>query len=164
MNRIIACLCLSILICFAANAQQHKISGTVKDAKGTPVAAVTVQVLNTNLSTVTDLTGVFTLLHVPAGKVNLLFSAVGYAAINKLISDHNENLNITLEDAGLRLDEVVVSAQKMEENVQNIPSGISVFSSAKVNDYRIQNTRDLSAIVPNLYSSNPGDGRNITSI
>ncbi|WP_288881096.1 TonB-dependent receptor [Pedobacter panaciterrae] len=164
MNRIIACLCLSIFICFAASAQQNKISGTVKDAKGVPVDAVTVQVLNTNLSTVTDLTGAFELVNVPSGKVSLRFSAVGYAAINKLVTDDNRSMNITLEDAGLKLDEVIVSAQKTEENVQNIPSSISVFSSAKVNDYRIQNTRDLSAIVPNLYSSNPGDGRNVTSI
>nr|WP_294874412.1 TonB-dependent receptor [uncultured Pedobacter sp.] len=164
MNRIIACLCLSIFICFAASAQQNKISGTVKDAKGVPVDAVTVQVLNTNLSTVTDLTGAFELVNVPPGKVSLRFTAVGYAAINKLITDDSKSLNITLEDAGLKLDEVIVSAQKTEENVQNIPSSISVFSSAKVNDYRIQNTRDLSAIVPNLYSSNPGDGRNVTSI
>src|SRR5688572_11436998 len=76
MNRMIACLCLSIFICFAASAQQNKISGTVKDAKGIPVDAVTVQVLNTNLSTVTDLTGAFELVNVPPGKVSLRFTAV----------------------------------------------------------------------------------------
>ncbi|WP_214229109.1 TonB-dependent receptor [Pedobacter sp. B4-66] len=164
MNKILACLCLSIFICFAATAQQNKISGTVKDAKGVPVVAVTVQVLNTNLSTVTDLKGSFEIVNVPSRKLNLRFTAVGYAAVNKLVADYNKNLDVTLEDADLRLDEVIVSAQKTEENVQNIPASISVLSSTKVSNYRIQNTRDLTAIVPNLYSSNPGDGRNVTSI
>ena len=133
MNRIIACLCLSIFISFAANAQHSKVSGTVKDAKGIPVVAVTVQVLNTNLSTVTNLTGAFELVNVPSGKVSLRFSAVGYAAINKTVADDNRVLNITLEDVGLKLDEVVVSAQKTEENVQNIPSGISVVQINGIN-------------------------------
>jgi iron complex outermembrane receptor protein len=33
-----------------------------------------------------------------------------------------------------------------------------------INDYRLWNSKDLTAIVPNLYSANPGDGRNVTSI
>jgi len=144
--------------------QQHKISGIVKDIKGRPLVAVTVSILNTNLSAVTNNAGEFELKNIPAGKLTVRFSAVGYAAVNEPLTLPDEVMNITLADADLRLDEVIVSAQKTEENVQNIPVSVSVFSSAKINDYRIQNTRDLAVIVPNLYSSNPGDGRNITSI
>ncbi|WP_315816025.1 TonB-dependent receptor plug domain-containing protein [Paraflavitalea speifideaquila] len=31
-------------------------------------------------------------------------------------------------------------------------------------DYRLWNTKDITAIVPNLYSADPGDNRNVTSI
>src|SRR4029078_1299097 len=51
-----------------------------------------------------------------------------------------------------------------EENVQAIPSSISALSAKSISDYRIWNSKDLTAIVPNLYSANPGDGRNVTSI
>ncbi|HTF18131.1 MAG TPA: TonB-dependent receptor, partial [Chryseolinea sp.] len=37
-------------------------------------------------------------------------------------------------------------------------------SSDQVQQYRLWNTRDITAIVPNLFSSNSGDNRNVTSI
>lgn len=165
MGKIILWLCLSIFICTGVSAQQNNhISGTVKDNKGAPVSAVTVSVLNTNLSAVTDVNGAFEISYVPAGKLTIRFSAIGYASVNQLVADNNQTLNVILPDAGLRLDEVIVSAQKTEEKLQDIPASITMFSSAKVNDFRLLNTKDLATVVPNLYSSTPGDGRNITSI
>ncbi|MFC4144408.1 TonB-dependent receptor [Pedobacter mendelii] len=164
MKRILSLIGISMLICFAVNAQQKsKITGTVKDANAASISAVNIQVLNTNLSTVTNSNGEFELNNVPSGKINLRISAIGYATIIKLVSG-SETLNVVLQQSNSRLDEVTVSAQKTEENIQKIPSAITAFTAEKVTDYRIQNTRDLATIVPNLYSSNPGDGRNITSI
>lgn len=162
MKKIISLIGLSIIFSFAANAQQ-KLSGTVKDKNNVSILAVSVQILNTNLNTVTNANGDFEFISVPTGKLSLRFSAIGYATIIKTITS-NQNLDVVLSDANLKLDEVTVSAQKTEENVQNVPLSITALSANKVNDYRIQNTRDLSTIVPNLYSSNPGDGRNVTSI
>jgi iron complex outermembrane receptor protein len=152
-----------LLTCFAANAQQNKISGIIRDDQNKAIANVTVQVLNTNLSTVSKANGDFAIANVPAGKLNLRFSAIGYATSIKTITN-NQNLNIVLAESNSKLDEVTVSVQKTEENVQNVPASITAFSASKVSDYRIQNTRDLATLVPNLYSSNPGDGRNVTSI
>jgi iron complex outermembrane receptor protein len=152
-----------LLTCFAANAQQNKISGIIRDDQNKAIANVTVQVLNTDLSAVSNVNGDFAIANVPAGKLNLRFSAIGYATSIKTITN-NQNLNIVLAESNSKLDEVTVSAQKTEENLQNIPASITAFSASKVSDYRIQNTRDLATLVPNLYSSNPGDGRNVTSI
>ncbi|MFC4209670.1 TonB-dependent receptor [Pedobacter lithocola] len=164
MKRFLSLIGISMLICFAANAQQNsKITGTVRDANSVAISAVTVQVLNTNLSTVTNSNGEFELKNVPQNRINVRFSAIGYATVVKPISG-NEILNVVLQQSNARLDEITVSAQKTEENVQKIPVAITVFTEEKVNDFRIQNTRDLATIVPNLYSSNPGDGRNVTSI
>ena len=59
---------------------------------------------------------------------------------------------------------MIVTAEKKEENVQAIPSSISALNAKSINDYRLWNSKDLTAIVPNLYAANPGDGRNVTSI
>ena len=164
MKRILSLISLSLLICFAVNAQQNgKISGVVIDAKNIAISGVTVQVLNSNLSTLTNANGAFEFNNVPAGKVSLKFTAIGYASVVKN-TNINENIGVVLAETNLRLDEVTVSAQKTDEKILSIPAAITAFSAAKVTDYRIQNTRDLSAIVPNLYSSNPGDGRNVISI
>jgi iron complex outermembrane receptor protein len=163
MKRSLLLISLFLLTRFAVNAQQNKISGTIKDGKDESIANVTVQVLNTNLSTVSKANGDFEIANAPMGKLTLKFSAIGYATSIKTISN-NQTLNIVLAESNSKLDEVTVSAQKTEENVQHVPASITTFSAAKISDYRLQNTRDLATLVPNLYSSNPGDGRNVTSI
>jgi len=163
MKRSLLLISLFLLTSFAVNAQQNKISGTIKDDKNQTIANVTVQILNTNLSTLSKANGDFEIINVATGKLTLRFSAIGYATSIKT-TNNNQNLNIVLAETNSKLDEVTVSAQKTEENVQHVPASITTFSGAKISDYRIQNTRDLASLVPNLYSSNPGDGRNVTSI
>lgn len=62
------------------------------------------------------------------------------------------------------LDVIVVTAQKKEEKLQKIPVSVSAITSKQVLDYRLWNTREITAVVPNLYSADPGDNRNVTSI
>ncbi len=68
------------------------------------------------------------------------------------------------ESEARQLDSVIVTAQKREELLKNVPISVSSFSSKQVQQYRIWNTRQLTAIVPNLFSSNSGDNRNVTGI
>ena len=63
-----------------------------------------------------------------------------------------------------QLEEVKVTAQKVTEDPQKVAAGLTVISAKKVEGYRIQNTKELTGIVPNLYSAGPGDNRNVTSI
>ena len=48
------------------------------------------------------------------------------------------------------LDEIVVSAQKREQNLQDVPIAISALSSAKVEQLGIRDARDLSGLAPNV--------------
>lgn len=163
MKKILFLLYCSLIANLAVNAQQQHLKGIVKDRANLPIAKVTVQILNANLTTVTDNNGNFEFKNAPKGNLNLRFSAIGYATVVKTVNN-DQTVDVLMDDANLKLDEVMVSAQKTEENLQNVPISISALSENKVNNFRIQNTRDLSSIVPNLYSSNPGDGRNVTSI
>ncbi|MBC8034508.1 MAG: TonB-dependent receptor [Chitinophagaceae bacterium] len=63
-----------------------------------------------------------------------------------------------------QLDSVLVTAQKREELVQKIPFSITAISSKQVKEYRLWNSKEITAIVPNLYSADPGDDRNVTGI
>jgi len=105
--------------------------------------------------------------NIPEGNYTLVVSAVGYATINEVIQITKQGqtpFDLQLTDASRQLDEVIVTAEKKEENVQAIPSSISALNAKSINNYRLWNSKDLTAIVPNLYSANPGDGRNVTSI
>lgn len=49
------------------------------------------------------------------------------------------------------LEEVVVTSQKREENLQDVPIAVSVVSGDNIRSGGIKNLQDLSASVPNLY-------------
>lgn len=49
-----------------------------------------------------------------------------------------------------QLDEIVVTAQKREQNLQDVPLAISALSAAKVETLGIKDSRDLSGLAPNV--------------
>ncbi len=166
MKRLFSALlfCLSIHFCVA---QSFNISGTIKSLNNSSVSGANVSILNTNHGTSANSDGSFEILNIPSGNYTLRISAVGYATVLqkiKPINNENVTLNIELQSENKSLDEVVVTAQKTEEQAQRIPVAITTISSKQVQDYRLWNSKDISAIVPNLYSGNSGDERNVTSI
>ena len=143
------------------------LSGTIGDVSSRAIPRASINILNTNLGAVTDAEGRFSIASVPPGQYTLQISAIGYATIDKHIAlsqNNNESLAIQLSPSSTQLDVVIVSAQKKEEALQKIPFSISSISARQAQDYRLWDIKEVSAIVPNLYSADPGDNRNVTSI
>ena len=157
-----------ILFCIIVRAQQSiTVTGKVRDRKSNAITGASVSVLNTHFNAITDSTGSFFLRNIPAGKYIIEVSAIGYAITDQteiFPDDSKQGLEIMMEESASRLDAVVVTAQKKEELLQQIPFSISAISSRQVQEYRLWNSKEITAIVPNLYSANPGDQRNVTSI
>ncbi|WPR76238.1 TonB-dependent receptor [Algoriphagus sp. NG3] len=63
-----------------------------------------------------------------------------------------------------QLGEVMVTAQKESENLQKVPFSVSAIDDRKVEEMNLWQTKDLRGYIPNLYTSNPGDNRNVISI
>lgn len=63
-----------------------------------------------------------------------------------------------------QLGEVMVTAQKETENLQKVPFSVSAIDDRKVEEMNLWQTKDLRGYIPNFYSSNPGDNRNVMSI
>lgn len=53
-------------------------------------------------------------------------------------------------DGGAGLDEIVVTAQKREQNLQDVPLAISAISAETVEKLGIKDSRDLSGLAPNV--------------
>jgi iron complex outermembrane receptor protein len=164
MKKFYTCFCFLLLS--IASFGQQAFTGKVSDNNAQPIEGATVHLLNTNTGTSTDANGNFTLAGVSAGKYRLSVTAIGYASIQLdiALNESNEPLIIRLAEATTHLDGIVVTAQKAEEDMQKVPFSISALSSRKVTEFRLWNVKDITAIVPNLYSANPGDNRNVTSI
>jgi iron complex outermembrane receptor protein len=145
---------------------QHTISGTVRDAAAKPIAGASVSILNTGRGAVSGKDGRYALEVAATGTYTIEFSAIGFAGthLNVAVGANDVTTDVVLQPATYRLDEVVVTAQKQEELVQRLPLSVTALSARRVEEYRLWSPRDLTALVPNLYSSEPGDRRNVTGI
>ncbi|MEH6581568.1 MAG: TonB-dependent receptor [Halioglobus sp.] len=56
-----------------------------------------------------------------------------------------------LAQSGLALEEVVVTAQKRTESLQDVPIAVSVLSGDKLNSADLKNLQEMSQYVPNFY-------------
>ncbi|WP_424494083.1 TonB-dependent receptor [Salinimicrobium sp. GXAS 041] len=142
------------------------LEGVVLDENSQPVANARVHLFNTSFTEKTNDTGRFSFQEVAFGNYVLSVQKPGFAFTSQNISVNNGTkiLEIILQDKQNRLDEVTVTAQKREEIVQEIPLSITSLSYQAVKDSQIQNANDLTAVSPNLFASDPGDRRTVTSI
>lgn len=96
-------LSVAVLLSTAAFAQQKKFSGTVLDSNGEPVIGATVKVPGTQIATVTDIDGNFSISVDPGTKLEV--SYIGMLPQTLSASDH---MSITLKDNQQTLKDVVV--------------------------------------------------------
>jgi len=166
MKKILILLFMLIICCSAYSQHLSDFSGNVINTKSEPVQGATVSLLNTNYRSITNEKGNFTLVNIPAGRYILHVSNVAYAAVNRPIvtGSQNQTTTIRLEEANNQLDEVIVTAQKQEEDAQQVPFSLSALSAKQVQEYRLWDLKDITAVIPNLYSANPGDNRNVTAL
>ena len=154
-----------MLMAIKVNGQQS-ITGKVTDSRSNPISNVSIHLLNTQVITLTDKEGNFSIQNMAAGKYTIQLSSIGYATIAREIEvTARENaFTFLLQNSLLQLEAVTVTAEKREALLQNVPVTVTSISSRQVADYRLWNSKDLTGIVPGLYSGTPGDGRNVTSI
>lgn len=101
-------LLLFVLLGLAATGfAQKTVTGSVKDPKGEPLIGANVIVQGTDIGTVTDIDGMFS-VQVPPGRSAISITYIGFA--EQVIDISNlTNVNITMTEGQL-LDEVVVTA------------------------------------------------------
>lgn len=142
----------------SSDLKQIKQDGVVLDILGQSIIGATVQVKGSNIGTITDLDGKFS-LNVSKGAV-LTISYIGYLTQN-LVSD-GKALAITLEEDSKALDEVVVVGFGTQKKV-NLTGAVTaiddkVFASRPVSSA----TTMLQGTVPGLNISQTG-GTNMNS-
>lgn len=159
---------LSVLFLFQSIQAQtdYKIQGKISNQQGEPVQGASVMLLNGVKGTVTDTSGTFILRVPKAGNYTLSISSIGYAEklVSVTVGNASAPLSILLLPSSQTLDELVVSAEKQDEKLQTIASAITTIPARQIKEYRLWDIREISGIVPNLYSANSGDYRNVTSV
>jgi len=113
---------LVLLLCFAKILlAQTTIEGTVTDPAREPLIGANVVLKGTTSGTVTDLDGRFTLVISEKPPFTLVVSYVGFRSKEIQITGSQAGLQVVLDDESSILDEVVVSASRVEEKILESP-------------------------------------------
>lgn len=87
-------------------AQQKAIQGTVKDIEGNPMPGVTIMVDGTNIGTITNTDGKYS-INIPEKRKSLTFSFLGYIS-QTLDIVGQQTINVVLKEDLMKIEEVVV--------------------------------------------------------
>src|SRR5689334_6360205 len=66
------------------------------------------------------------------------------------------------ERAGKQLEEVIVTAQRRVESLQDVPVSVGVVTGKEIEDFSLQNLDQLSRYVPGFTVSEGGEQTNIS--
>lgn len=103
---------------------QTSISGKVSDDQKEPLIGATVIVKGTTSGTTTDLDGNYRITVDLPTPFTLIYSYVGFAASEVSVDGSQKVINVTLSEESSLLNEVVVSASRVEEKLLESPVSI----------------------------------------
>ncbi len=156
MARITSALFLFCLCLAAAGTAQQRLAGSLSDAfTGAPIAGARVEILETNATTVTDVTGAFALDWPTAGHATLVVSSSGFRV---------RRLELTAPPAAplvVKLDPVVSFSDRVEVTATRAREGVDAATFTNVPTERVAEAywgQDpailLSAVAPGFFSYN----------
>ena len=138
MKRLVLSLFLFLVAAGFAVAQNRTISGTVtgKD-DGLPLPGVSVKVVGSQASAVTDAKGKFT-IGISPNATSITFSYIGYTQQTLKIGKSDE-LNVSLSTDSKSLSEVVVTAMGIQRNRNQVAYAAQSLDGAAVSENRSPN-------------------------
>lgn len=121
VGKLATCLAL-LLLPGLAYAQVGTVEGTVLDPQGVPLPGANVAIQGTNTGAATDANGDFRFT-APAGEQTLVVTFIGFAQFTApitVVENETVRVDVQLEEGGVDLDEVVVTALGLERQERSI--------------------------------------------
>ncbi len=135
------------------------IEGYIKDAKtGAPLPGANIFIIGTSFGAASNLNGEYIIPKVPVGEYTIRATYVGYQELEfqiEVLADTKVNQNFELKYVGMKLGEVVVTAQaegQMNAINQQLssPSIVNVVSSARIQELPDANAAESMARLPGV--------------
>lgn len=141
-----------------SNLLAQTLQGIIKNQASEGIAGASVTVLNSSQRTVADKEGRFS-LNLKTGTYQVQFSAIGFATQIQQVefTDKILTVNITLLDNTQTLGEVVVTADKVEANLQKTPLAVTSLNAKQLEKYRVWTINDLTALAPSTFTVEHGN-------
>lgn len=157
-------LLLAACLCCIANSMfaQMFFGGKVVNESGKPVPEANVWLEYTNIGTVTDSKGEFTLNNIPDGKYTLRASSLNYDGIRVHVENSEKEMNLVLKDSPLKLNEVVVTGTGTHNKLKNSPVAIDIISQKELQNVSFPSFENMMmALTPSLSFTPNAMGSNL---
>lgn len=161
MRKLLLICSFLILLISKGHAQSRIITGTVLDNTSKPMDGVTIVVVETQKSTLSDASGKFSIS--AATGQSIRFSYVGVKPVVITIAADTKVLNVVFKDAANTLNEVVVTGYTSERK-KDLTGAVAVVDLAPVKNNSSGNTMQaLQGRVAGLYIEKDGSANGSTS-
>ena len=130
-NNFLKSLLISCLFLLVQTISAQTVKGKVVDSDGSALPYINVLEKGTSNGVSTDDQGMFS-VDLKKMPTTLVFSSLGYATLEKMITD-NKDLSITLQDDNVSLDEVVlVGSRNKNRTVANTPVPVDIIDISEL--------------------------------
>ncbi|MBQ1697456.1 MAG: TonB-dependent receptor [Bacteroidales bacterium] len=154
---IIKIFAITLLLVLTAISSQAQIlmTGTVREANGSGMVGAYICVEGTNIVTLTDLEGKYS-LSVPESYAdrNVTISYAGYITETFEVAEGNRIIVMRNKETQ-RIEEMLVSTQKRKERLVEVPIALSVIDSAKIRQTSLYGVDEMSNFVPGFKATVP---------
>ena len=117
MKKLLLLISLIFLTVSTTLANKYTISGYVKNSTGEELIGATIYIRDLKTGTVTNVYGFYSIT-LPEGKHSLEYSYIGHETLFKEINlNENKRIDISLFEASETLEEVVVTAERKNDNI-----------------------------------------------
>ena len=118
-----------VMLASATMLAQTTVTGLVKDAQtGETLLGANVKVSDKAIGTTTDFDGKFSLEVNAAPPFTIEISMLGYKAMSVEITKNNQEVMVSLEEDATSLEEIVFSASRRRQKVQEAPASVSIIT------------------------------------
>ncbi len=142
-----------------AFAKAQTISGIITNSENQPISNANILILNSTQGTASNVDGSYKLT-LPSGDYTLQVSVIGYATktVAVTLRDVDKEVDITLQPANTTMDEIVISSQKREQKLLDVPIAVTSLNAKRLQETRTWDLKDVIGIVPNYTASDLGVG------
>ena len=129
------------------------VQGTVKTDTGLPVPYANIFIEGTTTGTNSDADGNFLFDTSLEGQRTLTISVIGYGTVRRSIdlTGSDINVDIILRSSEQNLDEVIVTAGRSREFLDEVPSSVAI-----INQQKLQSLSQTSTIISDVFNEVPG--------
>ena len=145
-----------LLLGVPALAQERAITGTIRDARGTPLVGASIVVKGTTRGSTSDADGSFKLTVADRSAVTLTASIIGFVTQDVSLSPSQTSVAIVLNEDNKALDEVVVVGYGTQKKI-NLTGAMASIDAKQIENRPVTNvSQALQGRIPGLLVTQTG--------